>query len=88
MLKHFVKRLRRQCKHDHKQCITNLHGDFIDVMSGYKDIYRSVWFCEDCGKFFLSPYLDKSCKSINFMDSQFEDIVWVTRARDKDGNSN
>lgn len=79
MLKLFVKRLRKQCKHNNKRCITNLHGDFIDVMSGYKDIYRSVWFCKDCGKFFLDKRLDKTCNSSNFLDTCFEDVVWVSK---------
>lgn len=54
------------CLHKNKECITNLHGDIVNLMSNKKHIYRSVWRCTKCGKCFYSSKLDPECNTINW----------------------
>jgi|GEM_PF-3511526 len=67
----FLKRL--SCKHEDEVCLTNLHGDMIDMFNtSPQKIYRSVWQCQDCGRVRRSEYLNKNCNIVNF---------WIKRER-------
>lgn len=63
-IKDFFKKLF--CPHKEKVCITNLHGDVVNLMSTKKHIYRSVWRCSRCGKCFYSEKLDPDCVTSNW----------------------
>lgn len=54
------------CKHNYSKCLTNFHGDYIDVVSTLKRINRSAWKCSKCGKIGYSEYLDPNCKVVNW----------------------
>jgi len=54
------------CKHENIECLTNFHGDCINIVSTSKKIYRSAWRCKGCGKIIYSEYLDNNCKTVNW----------------------
>lgn len=49
------------CVHSEKECITNLHGDYINHYN-----CRSIYRCNKCGKQFKSMQLNSSCEYVNF----------------------
>jgi len=63
MVKNIIKRLF--CRHTDKICISNIYGDFINIMSSPKKITRSIWKCNSCGKYLYESKLDPTCKRIN-----------------------
>lgn len=52
------------CKHKEKTCITNIHGDWINIYN-----CRSIWKCKKCKKLIKSNELVKDCKFVNFKRS-------------------
>ena len=56
------------CKHKNKKCLSNFHGDYIDIVSPLfsNKIYRSAWQCQDCGKIIYSTSLEPACKIVNW----------------------
>lgn len=64
-----IKKLRQLfCLHKHKECITNIYGDMVNLLSTKHKIYRSVWKCKDCGKIFYESSLCNSCKVSNWYE--------------------
>lgn len=53
------------CKHDEVKCISNIHGDLINLLSDDRTV-RSVWKCKKCGKMIYLPYLNPDCNVVNF----------------------
>ena len=49
------------CRHKEITCITNLHGDLINIYE-----CRSLWECKRCKKVIKSKELNKQCKYVNF----------------------
>ena len=66
------------CLHKNKECITNLHGDVVNMVSTKRHIYRSVWRCTRCGKCFYSEHLDPDCVTVN----------WYMKRKEVDENGN
>ena len=54
------------CKHQKQECLTNFHGDMINLVSTRKEIHRSAWKCKNCGKIILNGDLEPSCEVINY----------------------
>lgn len=50
----------KRCKHKNLETVTNIYGDAINHYNG-----RSIRSCIDCGKEFVVPALDLSCKRSN-----------------------
>ena len=50
------------CEHRDKKCITNIHGDLINLLE-----CRSVWECSKCGRRFNHEELDPTCNIVNFL---------------------
>ena len=50
------------CEHRDKKCITNIHGDLINLLE-----CRSVWECNKCGKIFNHKELEPTCSIVNFV---------------------
>lgn len=54
------------CRHKELHCLTNIYGDYINIISTRSKIYRSIRQCTKCGKIIYSEKLDKTCKIVNW----------------------
>lgn len=63
---------RITCKHDDLLCISNIHGDLINIISPVGGITRSVWICKKCGAIKYASFMDPNCKITNFSHERID----------------
>lgn len=47
------------CKHKNQKFIRNIYGDEINRVSSAKQVYRSIYQCQDCGAIIYHGELHK-----------------------------